>query len=387
MYRMVYRQEGGLSNLNPHDYMRQEVDKSLAKFKQRSSNVGQQARSRPAPRPAARAANIPVDTERLQGLSSIGESKQPSIIDRAKNLLPNINIDGNQLFNQDQIIDVAIKHGGVGEATGKPSDARHRAVVNEISKKIAGPSLPYPTRGMPLLPIQDIIGDIGSFGAGLMNEFPALFRGFSKENVQEIIEDIVSNWKGSFGTSNITTPEQIFEEVYGGPPVDRFKKKQEQVDEWGGLADLPEGDREIPYVLNPGDLPEEWGDKSFLSKQPTESEIRMNNWSEYGGFNPYEQAYYTDPTGSTLYPGYLGLDYGDPGFMPDFEKKYYESPYKTSLENYNSRLNQSIPTQPTGFEGTGYGQFSPQVTATTQQANAFEPTNINLLQNYYQGQQ
>ena len=103
---MVYRQEGGLSNLNPHDYMRQEVDKSLEKFKQRSSNVGQQARSRPAPRPAARAANIPVDTERLQGLSSIGESKQPSIIDRAKNLLPNINIDGNQLFNQDQIIDV-----------------------------------------------------------------------------------------------------------------------------------------------------------------------------------------------------------------------------------------------------------------------------------------
>jgi len=51
MYRMVYRQEGGLSNLNPHDYMRQEVDKSLAKFKQRSSNVGQQARSRPVPQP------------------------------------------------------------------------------------------------------------------------------------------------------------------------------------------------------------------------------------------------------------------------------------------------------------------------------------------------
>ena len=44
---MVYRQQGGLSNLGAEAFMRQEVDKRLAKFKQRSRNVGQQARSRP----------------------------------------------------------------------------------------------------------------------------------------------------------------------------------------------------------------------------------------------------------------------------------------------------------------------------------------------------
>jgi len=80
--------------------------------------------------------------------------------------------------------------------------------------------------------------------------------------------------------------------------------------------------------------------------------------------------HYLDPLGNLV---------GPPGFEVAPQRGY---------EQFSS--------QPTGFEGTGYGQFSPQtgygqfspqVTAPTQQANAFEPTNINLLQNYYQGQQ
>jgi len=100
----------------------------------------------------------------------------------------------------------------------------------------------------------------------------------------------------------------------------------------------------------------------------------------YGGLAdlPGQKVYYTNSTGSILYPGYLGLDYGDFYFHPDFEKKYTESPYKTTKAEWdkawNKGVNQSVPTQPTGFEGTGYGQFSPQAAG-----GVYRPTgNIGL---------
>ena len=372
MYKKVYRQEGGLAEQGDLAPIREAARKKIEEFNRRNKGeVAQRVRAKPAPRPAARAANIPVDTERLQGLSSIGESKQPSIIDRAKNLLPNINIDGNQLFNQDQIIDLAVKYGEPTGSTGKPSDARHRAVVNEISKKIAGPSLPYPTRGMPLLPIQDIIGDIGSFGAGLMNEFPALFRGFSKENVQEIIEDVISNWKGSFGTSNLTTPEQIYEEVY----------KEDE----GGLASLPEAQADEPWSTT------DWN--TFVSKRKEDPDTDLQyigpkvqptvNPLDYQNEFNFRRNYLSDYIDSSqdkfgdegkLYsygyipevsPMYNATQETGRSFDPQIFSEYQKASDAADRAwgyRYNPEQNTTVNIQPTGFAETGYGQFSPQPT-------------------------
>ena len=61
----------------------------------------------------------------------------------------------------------------------------------------------------------NFIGDTGAFAAGLINELPALGRGFNKENLGEIVEDIKANYAGSFGTPNQTTSEDIYNQVFG----------------------------------------------------------------------------------------------------------------------------------------------------------------------------
>ena len=394
MYRKVYRQQGGLSNLGAEAFMRQEVDKSLAKFKQRSRNVGQQAIATPVPQPNFRTFRGPTNSlpllldtfskglagddfvnrtpgmdrnlediikkqnTGLEGIINYSDYGFPDLVAEAKREnLPQRNIDDLQNSpatlaiptTRKQFMDII--NAGPDAITNALTLGRIGYTTDPTTGKVSFTSgeFDFPAEGTVMEPVGDWINQGGL--EGFYNRMKSKITGeeFNPDTQKPI----------NIQPENVYNPNTVAALQYGDieAQAEANRLRQEQT----------------PYVLNPGDLPEEWGDKSFLSKQPTESEIRMNNWSEYGGFNPYEQAYYTDPTGSTLYPGYLGLDYGDPGFMPDFEKKYYESPYKTSLENYNSRLNQSIPTQPTGFEGTGYGGLSPQVTAPTQQANAFQP--------------
>jgi hypothetical protein len=87
-------------------------------------------------------------------------------------------------------------------ATGPISDFRHQAAMNELSKSFS-PGL-----------VPNIIGDTIAFGAGLINEIPALGRGVNRENLREIGEDIVSNFKGTYGTSNKRTPEEIYDSIF-----------------------------------------------------------------------------------------------------------------------------------------------------------------------------
>jgi hypothetical protein len=98
------------------------------------------------------------------------------------------------------------------------------------------------------------------------------------------------------------------------------------VDEYGGISALPEAQPTTPA------LPE----SPITPTIPAIPEVPTTPAIPEVPTTPGSKVYYTDSTGSTLYPGYLGLDYGDPGFMPDFEKKYTESPYKTSWEDWNS---------------------------------------------------
>jgi hypothetical protein len=84
------------------------------------------------------------------------------------------------------------------------------AAMNELSKSLS----PMNNR------VGEFIGDTGAFLGGAINEIPALFRGLDSKNLGEIKEDIIANYKGSFGTPNQTTAEQIYGDVFeGSTPV------------------------------------------------------------------------------------------------------------------------------------------------------------------------
>ena len=116
----------------------------------------------------------------------------------------------NNLMNADQIAalenEYGSKYGITNTSGGISSDARHMAAMNELSNSLSPMNNKF----------GNFIGDTGAFAAGLINELPALGRGFNKENLGEIKEDIIANYKGSFGTPNQTTAEQIYGDVFEG---------------------------------------------------------------------------------------------------------------------------------------------------------------------------
>ena len=116
----------------------------------------------------------------------------------------------NNLMNADKIAalenEYGSKYGITNTAGGVSSDARHMAAMNELSKSLS----PMNNR------VGEFIGDTGAFLGGAINEIPALFRGLDSKNLAEIKEDIIANYKGSFGTPNKTTAEQIYGDVFKG---------------------------------------------------------------------------------------------------------------------------------------------------------------------------
>ena len=116
----------------------------------------------------------------------------------------------NNLMNADQIAALenqyGSKYGITNTAGGISSDARHMAAMNELSNSLS----PMNNK------VGNFIGDTGAFLAGGLNEIPALFRGLDSKNLGEIKEDIIANYKGSFGTPNQTTAEQIYGDVFEG---------------------------------------------------------------------------------------------------------------------------------------------------------------------------
>jgi len=101
--------------------------------------------------------------------------------------------------------------------SGKPSDARHISAMSNLSDTLAG----WLSRGKPNR-VGQFIGDVGSFGAGLINEIPAVGRSMiGKAPWSEIGEDVRANWKGTFGTPHGRESADIYREVYGGGPQGR----------------------------------------------------------------------------------------------------------------------------------------------------------------------
>ena len=115
----------------------------------------------------------------------------------------------DRLYNPEQIVELENKYGNeygiLNSAAGPLSDARHMAAMNNLSTSLS----PMDNK------FGNFIGDTLAFGAGLINEVPALGRGFNKQNLGEIVEDIKANYAGSFGTPNQTTSEDIYNQVFG----------------------------------------------------------------------------------------------------------------------------------------------------------------------------
>ena len=114
------------------------------------------------------------------------------------------------LYNPEQIADLESQYtneyGIQNTSGGIASDARHMSAMNNLSN-----SLSPMNNG-----IGNFIGDTGAFLAGGLNEIGALRRGFNRENLGEIGEDIIANFKGSYGTPNSTTAEDIYSQVFKG---------------------------------------------------------------------------------------------------------------------------------------------------------------------------
>ena len=115
--------------------------------------------------------------------------------------------------NLDKVQALESKYGA--GSTGLPSDARHMAAMNQLSNAIATPINKISE------PLGTFVGDTGAFAAGLINEIPGVYRSIKGDApIKDVWEDIAANWKGSFGTPNITTSEEIYKDVYGIPSID-----------------------------------------------------------------------------------------------------------------------------------------------------------------------
>ncbi len=120
------------------------------------------------------------------------------------------------LYNPQEIVDLENQYGNTygikNSSSGLLSDARHMAAMNNLSNTLSNSGLGI-AMGLP----SELAGDVAAFGAGLINELPALGRGFNKQNLGEITEDIAANYAGSFGTPNTATARGIYDTVFEGP--------------------------------------------------------------------------------------------------------------------------------------------------------------------------
>ena len=125
-----------------------------------------------------------------------------------KNIAEGTNTFVDSLYNPQEIAALenlyADRYGISNTSGGIISDARHMAAMNNLSNTLS----PFNNR------FGEFIGDVGAFTAGAVNEIPALFRGLNKQNLGEIGEDLVANYRGSFGTPNQTTAEQIYQDEF-----------------------------------------------------------------------------------------------------------------------------------------------------------------------------
>ena len=156
------------------------------------------------------------------------------------------------LYDRDALIGLESRYGnqyGLQQTgTGIGSDARHMAAMNNLSNTLSKSGLGI-AMGLP----SEFAGDIGAFGAGLINEIPALARGFNKQNLGEIGEDIKANYAGSFGTPNSKTAEDIYSQVFTEKVPQRFVSGTPMGYGAAQASDLTNLERDFPG-MSTGDI-------------------------------------------------------------------------------------------------------------------------------------
>ena len=156
------------------------------------------------------------------------------------------------LYNRDQVVGLenqyTNQYGVQDTSGGVASDARHMSAMNNLSNTLSKSGLGI-AMGLP----PEFAGDMGAFGAGLINEIPALARGFNKENLGEIGEDITANFRGSFGTPNSTTAEDIYSQVFSGAVPQRFASGTPMGYGAAQASELTDVERDFPG-MSTGDI-------------------------------------------------------------------------------------------------------------------------------------
>jgi hypothetical protein len=119
------------------------------------------------------------------------------------------NYPGRDRIQELQNID--FKNNPRDTATGPPSNFRHAAAMNELSKSLS----PMNNK------IGNFVGDSLAYGLGAINEIPDAFRGFSfregfdPKAMADAKEDFSANYDGSYGTPNTATIEDVFANTLG----------------------------------------------------------------------------------------------------------------------------------------------------------------------------
>ena len=407
MYKMVYRQQGGLSNLNPYKYMRQEVDKYLQDFNQRRrGNAAQLVEDpKPVPIPSPIIPQHPRDKipQRIkEGFSSLIQDPVP------------YNPMAEMLFktiDAPEIARLELKHGE--GYTGKPSDARHQAASHEMRKSISD-LLQKANLNMAPKAYTDFIGNLttnvvgaGKEGLSYLYNTLNLWDDVSEKEARDMgVEDLKANWAGTFGipTGEDMTPEQIYEKVYN--------PNKEAALQYGDIEAQAEADRlrqeqttNNPYIGASHNSPMWFGGYPLQSGDTlTVEQMRMNRQGHTKDYRippNLKLQYNDDGTGTIVSKPADEMQESEPGYTTENWWKalrHYNPNYEEDRSNYFNRedSNRFIQQQEQPINTGGFGSdlmnaFQPIDTPISmqneQQATGFQKVNNEVLKPVQEQQQ
>ena len=365
MYRRLYRQEGGgLGGLNPHDYMRQEVDKYVQDYNRR--NQGEVA-AKVMPRPNFIQRNIePYKNKLYDKLANLAGDEE------RVQTMSDLRIEGSNLKNPVYFPSEL--------ETGLMSDLRHKSASNTLSQNLS-----------PNIPGGEIIGDSLSFLGGglreLKNMLPPILTGRTEqenlENWRATQEDLKANKEGTFNTPNTTTTEDIYREGLNLPkqvqPITREEFEQT----------LPGGYR--PLNVTYDSYWDGYGTKPYADILKEKGETRKGSYSGMPVIlSPknadFFQQYFQGPlTQLHTRPENRAAKIAH---MEDYYKIYpdtFWNQYQEQQQQANAFQPVATPISMQNEQPINTGGFG--VDFTNSNRDLINATDFNLLQNYYQGQQ
>ena len=364
MYKKVYRQEGGLAEEGYRAQIREAARKKIEDFNRRNrGEVAQRVRT-PKPRFIPQRGSsglmaLPKAIENLKGkdlseIFNVGETQAGKFLNRVNKL-------SSDYYDPTK--------GDEGNL------ARHAGASRELANILTPP-----------IPGGEFIGNVGANLGGITEEISDILQRGSSY-IPAALEDIKANYQGApiFGGGRFPdaqTAEDIYEDVYGYK-VDREGNRI--VDEWGGLASLPEAQADEPWSTTDWD--------TFVSKRKEDPDTDLQyigpevqptvNPLDYQNEFNFRRNYLSDYIDSSqdkfgdegkLYsygyipevsPMYNATQETGRSFDPQIFSEYQKASDAADRAwgyRYNPEQNTTVNIQPTGFAETGYGQFSPQPT-------------------------